>query len=89
MYHFVYHINTIALYRQKKPTLLMNENKEIDNSPIKVAQWVGAKAQGGKNALNHDYKNSCGRNFQFTKFSFIDFVLPTEEIFKVNGHIDA
>ena len=31
----------------KKPTLLMNENKEIDNSGIKIAQWVGAKAQGG------------------------------------------
>ena len=41
-------MNTIALYRQKKPTLLMNENKEIDNSRIKTAQWVGAKAQGGK-----------------------------------------
>ena len=24
--------------------------------------------------LNHDYKNNNGRNFQFTKFSFIDFV---------------
>ena len=28
-----------------------------------------------KNALNHYYKNNNGRNFQFTKFSFIDFVL--------------
>ena len=28
-----------------------------------------------KNTLNHDYKNNDGRNFQFTKFSFIDFVL--------------
>ena len=28
-----------------------------------------------KNALNHDYKNNNGRNFQFKKFSFIDFVL--------------
>ena len=28
-----------------------------------------------KNALNHDYKNNYGRNFQFEKFSFIDFVL--------------
>ena len=28
-----------------------------------------------KNALNHDYKNNNGRNFRFTKFSFIDFVL--------------
>ena len=25
--------------------------------------------------LNHDYKNNNGPNFQFTKFSFIDFVL--------------
>ena len=28
-----------------------------------------------KNALNCDYKNNNGRNFQFTKLSFIDFVL--------------
>ena len=28
-----------------------------------------------KNALNHDYKNNNGRNFQFTKFSFIEIVL--------------
>ena len=28
-----------------------------------------------KNALNHDYKNNSGRNFRFTKSSFIDFVL--------------
>ena len=27
-----------------------------------------------KNALNHDCKNNNGRNFQFTKLSFIDFV---------------
>ena len=48
MYYFVYHINTIALYWREKPTLSMNENKEIDNSPIKIAQWVGDKAQDGK-----------------------------------------
>ena len=28
-----------------------------------------------KNEFNPDYKNNNGRNFQFTKFSFIDFVL--------------
>ena len=28
MYYFVYHINTIALYRQEKPTSLMNEINE-------------------------------------------------------------
>ena len=27
MYYFVYNINTIALYGEEKPTLLMNENK--------------------------------------------------------------
>ena len=31
MYYFVYHINTITLYSQEKPILLMNENKWIDN----------------------------------------------------------
>ena len=25
----------------------MTENKGMDNSPIKIAQWVGAKAQDG------------------------------------------
>ena len=48
MYHLVYHINTIALYWREKLTLLMNENKDIDISPIKIAQWVGSKAQDGK-----------------------------------------
>ena len=28
-----------------------------------------------ENALNHDYKNDNGRNFQLIKLSFIDFVL--------------
>ena len=31
--------------------------------------------------LNHDYKNDNGRNFQFTKFSFIDFVLTDRRSF--------
>ena len=48
MYHLVYHINTIALYWQEKPTLFMTENKGMDNSLIKIAQWVGSKAQDGK-----------------------------------------
>ena len=33
-----------------------------------------------ENALNHDYKNNNGRNFQFTKFSFIDFVLTDRSL---------
>ena len=48
MYHLVYHINTIALYWREKLTLLMNENRDIDISPIEIAQWVGSKAQDGK-----------------------------------------
>ena len=47
MYYFVYHINTKALYWQEKPTLFMTENKGMDNFPIKIAQWVGSKAQDG------------------------------------------
>ena len=27
MYYFIYHINTIALYLQEKPTTSMTENK--------------------------------------------------------------
>ena len=78
----------------KKPTLLMNENKWIDNSRTKIGQCVGAKAQDGKNALNHNNKNNNGRNFQFAKFSFIDFVLtdrrnlpgkrPNRQIFQMS-----
>ena len=28
MYYFVYHINIIALYREEKPTSVMNKNNE-------------------------------------------------------------
>ena len=38
-----------------------------------------------KNALNHDYKNNNGRNFQFTKFSFIEFVLTDRRQKKSSG----
>ena len=53
----------------------MNENKGNDNSP-KKNHTVGCR-QGWrcKNALNHDYKNNYGCNFQFKKFLFIDFFL--------------
>ena len=68
MYYFVYHINTIALYWEEKPNSWNNENKWIDNFRITIIlRW--------KNALNHDNTNNNGRHFQFTKFSFIDFVL--------------
>ena len=53
----------------------MNEYKWMDNPRITNVECVGANSQDEKNALNQDYKNNNSRNFQFTKFSFIDFVL--------------
>ena len=44
MYYFVYHINTIALYWEEKPTSLMNENKWIDNLRITIVEYVGANS---------------------------------------------
>ena len=35
--------------------------------------------------LNNDYKNNNGRNFQFTKSSFIDLVLTDRRRLHVNG----
>ena len=59
MYYFVYHINTTALYWQEKPTLLMGENKVMDNFRIKIVMIT----------------KTTMANFQFAKFPFIDFVL--------------
>ena len=56
MYYFVYHINTIALFWEEKPTSLMNENKCIDNPRITIVERVGADLRW-RIALNHDYKN--------------------------------
>ena len=44
MYYFVYHINTIALYWEEKPTSLINENKRIDNPRITIVECVGANS---------------------------------------------
>ena len=44
MYYFVYHINTIALYWEEKPTSLMNENKWNDNLRITIVEYVGANS---------------------------------------------
>ena len=64
MYYFVYYIHTIALYRQEKPIILKTKNKGIDNSRMKITQWVGAKAQDGKMLW-----------IMITEFSFIESVL--------------
>ena len=43
IYYFVYHINTIALWLQEKPTSSMSEHKRIE-----IVRCVSAKAQDGK-----------------------------------------
>ena len=43
MYYFVYHINTIALWLQEKPTSSMSEHKRIE-----IVRCVSTKAQDGK-----------------------------------------
>ena len=56
----------------------MNENIGIDNRTVRWrygSRW--------KNALSNEYRNNNGRNSQFTRFSFIDFI--DEDIFQVNG----
>ena len=76
MYYFVYHINTIALYRQEKPIILKTKNRGINNSRMKITQWVGAKAQDGKMLW-----------IMITKFSFIEFVLTDRRKIKIKGKI--
>ena len=62
----------------------MTENKGMDNSPIKIAQWVGVKAQDGNSRWIMITKTimDVNLNLQNSHSS-----LPTEEIFQVNGYI--
>ena len=48
MYYFVYHINTIALYWEEKPTSLTKENKWNDKPRITIVECVGADSEDGK-----------------------------------------
>ena len=48
VYYFVYHINTIALYWEEKPTSLMYENKWINNPQMTIIECVGAYSWDGK-----------------------------------------
>ena len=79
MYYFVYHVNTIVLYWQEKSTLLVNENKRIDNPRIKIVKCVGVKAQDG-NMLWITTKTNNGPNFQHSKVSVIDLVLTDRNL---------
>ena len=68
MCYFVYHINTIALFQQEKPTSLMNEKKWINKHRIAIVQYISANSQDGKMHWIMIIKNNNGHNFQFTKF---------------------
>ena len=62
----------------KKQQSQLHHDKLSANSRNEAKEGTTYQTSAGlrwKNALNHDYKNNNGRNFQFTKFSFIDFVL--------------
>ena len=52
-------------------------NRQFPNNNRRVRwRWLLRR----KNALNYDYKDNSGRNFQFAKFLFIDVVLTDRRI---------
>ena len=75
MYYFVYHITTIALYWEEKPTSFINEKKWIDNPRITIVKCVGANSWDGKMRWVMITKTTMVVIFDSKKFSFIDFVL--------------
>ena len=80
MYYFVYHINTIALYRQEKSTLLINESKRIDNPRVKIVKCVGTKTRDEK-SVERLQKQTMGVIFNTQNSQLLTWSLPTEEIF--------
>ena len=80
MYYFVYHIDTIALYRQEKSTSLMNESKRIDDLRIKIVKCVGAKTRDEK-SVETPQKQTMGVIFNTQNSQSLTWSLPTEEIF--------
>ena len=76
MYYFVYHINTIALYCQQKSTLLMDENKRIDNPLIKKTL---------KSLTYSRWKQTMGLIFNIQNCQSFISSLSTEKIFQVHG----
>ena len=83
MYYFVYHINTIALYCQEKPTSLMNENKWINNPQITSVKCVGANCQDGKRHWITITKTTMVVIFNLPNSHLLNLSSPTEEVFQV------
>ena len=82
-YYFVYHVNTIAFYWQEKSTLLMNENKRIDNSRIQIVKSVGALKM--RTCVESLQKQTMGLICNIQNFQLLNWSLPTEEIIQVTG----
>ena len=82
-YYFVYHVNTIAFYWQEKSTLLMNENKRIDNPRIQIVKSVGALKM--RTCVESLQKQTMGLIFNIQNFQLLNWSLPTEEIIQVTG----
>ena len=80
-YYFVYHVNTVAFYWQEKSTLLMNENKRIDNPRIQIVKSVGSLKM--RTCVESLQKQMMGLIFNIQNFQLLNWSLPTEEIIQV------
>ena len=86
MYYFVYHMNTIALYWEEKPTSLMNENRWIGNPWITgIVECVGTKSLDGKMRWVMITKSTMVVIFNLQNYHLMTLSLLTEEVFQVNG----
>ena len=86
MYYFVYHMKTIALYWEEKPTSLMNENRWIGNPWITgIVECVGTKSLDGKMRWVMITKTTMVVIFDLQNYHLMTLSLLTEEVFQVNG----
>ena len=85
MNYFAYHINTIALYWQEKPTSSMNENEWIDNPRITIVECVGANSQDEKIRCIMITKTSMVVIFNLQNSHLLTLSLLTDEVFQVDG----
>ena len=81
MCYFVYHIDKIALHWLEKSTLLMDENKRIDNP------WISALAPRlkMKKCVEKLQEQTMSVIFNIKNSQLLAWFLPIEEIFQVDG----
>ena len=64
----------------------MNENKRIENPRIKILKCVGAlKMKTRVESLKKNNNNNNEPIFNVKNFQFLNWFLPTEEIFQAHG----